>query len=66
MMNTISSFFLGGARFARTKRGNVVRFSGKARKTNHLSTFCERSEQKASKTGLTKIATFFLQIGLSY
>jgi hypothetical protein len=31
--------YLGGARFARTKRGKVVRFSGFARKTNHLSTF---------------------------
>ncbi|MDZ7881114.1 MAG: hypothetical protein U5L45_25835 [Saprospiraceae bacterium] len=26
------------------KKGNVVRFSGFARKTNHISLFCERSE----------------------
>ncbi|MDZ7880749.1 MAG: hypothetical protein U5L45_23945 [Saprospiraceae bacterium] len=25
--------------------GDVVRFSGKARKTNHFPLFCERSEQ---------------------
>ncbi|MDZ7881229.1 MAG: hypothetical protein U5L45_26440 [Saprospiraceae bacterium] len=26
------------------KGGGVVRFSGKARKTNHIPLFCERSE----------------------
>ncbi|MDZ7880897.1 MAG: hypothetical protein U5L45_24690 [Saprospiraceae bacterium] len=31
------------------KKGKGVRFSGKARKTNPLSFFCERSEQKCTK-----------------
>ncbi|MDZ7879773.1 MAG: hypothetical protein U5L45_18995 [Saprospiraceae bacterium] len=36
--------YLARARFARTERGEVVHFSGKARKMNHIPLFCERSE----------------------
>ncbi|MDZ7879479.1 MAG: hypothetical protein U5L45_17505 [Saprospiraceae bacterium] len=35
------------ARFARVKGGEVVHFSGFARKMNHIPLFCERSEQYA-------------------
>jgi hypothetical protein len=35
-----------------TKEGESGSFFGKARKMNHLSFFCERSEQKTSKFAL--------------
>jgi hypothetical protein len=42
------------ARFARKKEGNVVYFSGFARKINHLSSlFASEASKKGSKIGVT-------------
>ncbi|MDZ7881120.1 MAG: hypothetical protein U5L45_25865 [Saprospiraceae bacterium] len=50
MRKVLPSFYtyrnhLAHARFARGKEGEVVHFSGKARKMNHIPLFCERGEQ---------------------
>jgi hypothetical protein len=43
--------YLVGARFARKKGGNVVRFSGKAQKMNHLSSlFASEASKKHLKS----------------
>jgi hypothetical protein len=59
--------YLGGARFTRTKRRNVVHFSGFARKMNHLSAFCERREHHLSSkeilTYVMKHPKVFQKIG---
>jgi hypothetical protein len=47
----VLSDHLEGAHFARTKRGNVVRFSGFSRKTNHLSSFLRAKRAKSIKIG---------------
>jgi hypothetical protein len=61
------------ARFTRKKGGEVVRFSGFDRKTNHIPPFCERSEQHLSiyqyfykkSTPNTEGVLFYLKNGLN-